>query len=187
MAQGIKGSSEVCSVAECKRDAIARRFCGKHYQRWSKWGDPLARPKPIRPLCSIEKCGRDHYANGWCAAHNYRWHKYGDPLADKPIRTRDGSGYLDANGYRMLAVKGRRLGEHRVVMEGMLGRPLRDFETVHHVNGIRDDNRPENLELWAVSQPYGQRASDLAEWVVDTYPELVEAALDSRRQLRVGL
>jgi len=45
-------------------------------------------------------------------------------------------------------------------MEEVLGRPLRTGETVHHKNGVRDDNRPENLELWSTAQPYGQRVAD---------------------------
>ena len=78
----------------------------------------------------------------------------------------------------MLRVPGLRYkGEHRIIIEKLIGRELYSFETPHHKNGIRSDNRPENLELWAKPQPAGQRVKDLVAWVIENYRTELEVAL----------
>lgn len=59
------------------------------------------------------------------------------------------------------------IAEHRKIMEETLGRTLLAGENVHHRNGIRDDNRPGNLELWTTRQPKGQRVHDKLAWAVE--------------------
>ena len=62
--------------------------------------------------------------------------------------------------------------EHIYIMSGKIGRSLGKKETVHHKNGIKDDNRLEDLELWTSSHPSGQRVSDViefCEWYLAKY------------------
>lgn len=170
-----------------------------HYQR-VKNGKPVGPPDPIphlernwhrpRQICSVENCSSPARAKGLCGAHYAAARSHGDPLAGRKYTKRGTAHrYIDANGYVVLyrTVDGVRtkILEHRFVMERVLGRPLESFENVHHLNGLRNDNRPENLELWTKPQPAGQRPEDLAEWVVEHYPELVEAAQAKRGQLRL--
>jgi hypothetical protein len=74
------------------------------------------------------------------------------------------AGYVVINGTKTNGKYPARKFEHHLVMETLLGRKLTAEETVHHKNGVRDDNRPKNLELWCSRHPSGQRVSDLVKW-----------------------
>ncbi len=81
-------------------------------------------------------------------------------VAEKNKNWRGGRTYHKA-GYVMVRVPGHPrtrkhpyVFEHILVMEQQLGRYLLSDETVHHRNGVRDDNRLVNLELWAVTAGY---------------------------------
>lgn len=101
---------------------------------------PAAAQKPRRP------------AGGW-AADPELWRV---PLEGLP-RHRTHDGYITVR-----VRSGCWEGEHRLVLARMLDRPLRPGETAHHRNGKRDDNRPENLELWLAGHRAGQRVSEAA-------------------------
>jgi hypothetical protein len=65
------------------------------------------------------------------------------------------------SGYIRIKVSGKWMFEHRLVMEQALGRKLDKRDRVHHKNGKRSDNRPENLELWKLKKDCpGVRAAD---------------------------
>lgn len=71
---------------------------------------------------------------------------------------------LMRDGYVYITQYDKTTAEHRLIMEEHLGRKLVQGENVHHINGVRDDNRIENLEPWNTRQPAGQRVEDKVAW-----------------------
>ena len=118
--------------------------------------------------CTIGDCTKKHRAKGMCQMHYRRNYLYGNPevIMNTGVKE-DKGGYVQIRTEAGNGKKGKYTYEHRLVMEQMLGRKLLANETVHHKNGIRNDNRPENLELWSKAQPAGQRLEDKLEWAID--------------------
>lgn len=115
-------AERTCSIGGCGRVVDRNGYCGSHYYKAWKYGDPLhVAPRqamlvlaeqlygPIMdtPTCQVAGCGRPKIrrrgkpTGRWCAGHTRRWNVHRD-VGEADMRQPDGSGYVRRNGYRVL-------------------------------------------------------------------------------------
>jgi hypothetical protein len=160
----------ICIEPECSKKILAKGLCQAHYALKRRTGSTTK--TYLRGTCSLDDCSLPHLAKGYCSTHYYKWKRNGDPYWEQPKASP--KKIIDRHGYIELinmhdypgAKKNGRIFEHRYVMSEHLGRALYPGENVHHINGKRDDNRIENLELWSTAQPSGQRIEDKTAWAI---------------------
>ena len=123
--------------------------------------------------CTYPNCNRRRYLPSDSDSSKAKCSSHKDPSEPKSLKERAYREMLekqentaphtaiDAGGYRVIQGKYSPIGQHRIVMEAILGRRLIKGESVHHKNGLRHDNRPDNLELWVGPIRSGVRANDL--------------------------
>lgn len=107
---------------------------------------------------------------------NWRGGKHTSPSGYVFVRRPDNP-MAGANGY---------VAEHRLVMSEKIGRPLASKEQVHHVNGIKDDNRPENLIVVKSGKHQQLHADHKREvWGLRKRIEILESQLNPAPELKV--
>lgn len=122
-----------CAAPDCHRPVNCRGWCPAHYQRWKKYGDPLAGP-PFRkprgapsPPCSVSGCARDSVTRGWCDMHYRRWLNGGDP--GEAQKRAPGAGVHGFPADDTLVALMRRQGSYNAVARavGLSRESLRDY------------------------------------------------------------
>jgi HNH endonuclease len=161
-----------CIVVKCSRRATARGYCKTHYSRLQRRGDPLAERRTYKNIvCIVDDCADPAYCRTMCIKHYARVRKHGSPHITWPKVAPNGTRVIDKSGYARVKMKGHPNAnpggwvlEHVYVLSEVLGRGLLSGESVHHKDGQRLNNAPDNLELWVSNQPPGQRVSDVLTW-----------------------
>lgn len=135
-----------CSYSKCPKLQWSKGYCQKHYRRNKNGQHMGGRVLPEgRTLCVVETCHRLASKNrrlcGVC--------KTADAPPVDPTWWRN-----PETGYVSRFSKGKIIYQHREIMEGFLERPLFPGETVHHIDGITDNNLLNNLQLR--NKPHGE-------------------------------
>lgn len=182
----VKGSRVFCS-ADCRNEAGSKTRTGRHITcegpgcETPVWVIPTLEGKKryCSPRCSNR--GQERRQDRTCGSCQGT---FTVPMSSDAAycsrdcfhearRAKPGDRYVTpATGYAWVWVDDGagnvvKVLEHRHVMEGVVGRPLRPEETVHHLTGGfkgRSNNHPDNLELWTGRHPKGHRVEDVTAY-----------------------
>lgn len=144
-------SSLASRYATCSRECMSRKRSAVKVELTCQWCDTTFEVLPGHNRRNRSYCGNVCRLSALNAIERYS--------RNPSLNARQ----LSHTGYVRVWNGSRLVMEHRYVMATVIGRPLTPVERVHHINGIRHDNRPENLKLYA-SQ---------AEHMREAHPDLV--------------
>lgn len=133
---------------------------------------------------------RDHHARGIPQFINGHSSRVCNPMRGRRCHRNPnykGGRFIDQHGYVLVlnphrtSKRDRYIYEHRLVMQQHLGRRLSSDEQVHHRNGIKTDNRIENLQVIDVSDHARLHQQELRKLLGE------ETYLRAKRRIHRGL